>query len=160
MRGGVSFFPEHIAPSLALLIYAFMVLWLAPCAVQDRRTRHVSNWLTVPLFVAAWPASLVLGTHVLTLAVFIAVYTAYRVRGLGGADGKLAVGMAALTPLGLLVSLVVSGLTFLFLRWKRSETAQGKVAIPGALLFYAGTVIATYYLIAATALPVPIGVGA
>jgi Flp pilus assembly protein protease CpaA len=29
------------------------MLWLLPCAIQDRRTRHVSNWLTVPLFLLA-----------------------------------------------------------------------------------------------------------
>jgi Flp pilus assembly protein protease CpaA len=32
--------------------------WLLPCALQDFRTRRVSNRLTVPLFVLAWPAAL------------------------------------------------------------------------------------------------------
>ena len=37
------------------------MLWLLPCAIQDRRTRHVSNWLTVPLFIVAWPVALLTG---------------------------------------------------------------------------------------------------
>ena len=35
-----------------------MMIWLLPCALQDYRTRHVSNWLTVPLFVLAWRIAL------------------------------------------------------------------------------------------------------
>ncbi len=55
-----------------------LTLWLLPCALQDYRTRHVSNWLTVPLFLLAWSAALWLGHFPLTVATFIGVYVAYQ----------------------------------------------------------------------------------
>ena len=55
-----------------------LTLWLLPCAIQDRRTRHVSNWLTVPLFIVAWPVALLTGHLALTCAVFVGVYVATK----------------------------------------------------------------------------------
>ncbi len=70
-----------------------LTLWLLPCAIQDRRTRHVSNWLTVPLFIAR-PVAILTDHFVLTFAVFVGVYVATKLeprrRG-----GQAAVGMAA-----------------------------------------------------------------
>ena len=87
-----------------------LTLWLLPCAIQDRRTRHVSNWLTVPLFVLAWPAALVTDHLPLTLAVFAGVFLAWRWSGgLGPADGKIAVGLAGLAPSALLAGVIVAG---------------------------------------------------
>ncbi len=79
-----------------------MVLWLLPCAIQDRRTRRVSNWLTVPLFLLAWPVAILTDHLALTLAVFIGVYVATKLEPrAGAADGKLMVGLAAFAPLAL-----------------------------------------------------------
>ena len=48
--------PEsHADPLLRHLLVMF---WLLPCAIQDRRIRHLSTWLTVPLFTDAWPVAL------------------------------------------------------------------------------------------------------
>ena len=75
------------------------MLWLLPCAIQDYRTRHVSNWLTVPLFLLAWPVALLTGNLPLTFAVFVGVFVAWRWGGgLGPADGKIAVGLAGIAP--------------------------------------------------------------
>ena len=116
-----------------------LVLWLLPCAIQDRRTRHVSNWLTVPLFVLAWPAALFTDHLLLTLAVFAGVFLAWRWSGgLGPADGKIAVGLAGLAPLALLASVLVQELAFLYARLR----GQAGMSLPGAVSFYLGAVIA------------------
>ncbi len=117
-----------------------LVLWLLPCALQDYRTRHVSNWLTVPLFLVAWPAALLTGNFPLTLATFIGVYVAFQVgAGLGPADGKIAVGLAGIAPPALFVSVIVQGLMFLYARLR----VKGAVRLPGAVGFYLGAVMTT-----------------
>ena len=83
-----------------LLRHLLVMLWLLPCAIQGRRTRRVSNWLTVPLFIVAWPVALLTGNLPLTFAVFVGAFVAWRWGGgLGPADGKIAVGLAGMTPL-------------------------------------------------------------
>ena len=122
-----------------MLRHAVLVLWLLPCAIQDRRTRHVSNWLTVPLFLLAWPASLLLDTFPLTLAVFVGVYVAYRFGGgMGPADGKIAVGLAGMLPLALLMSFALQAVAFLVCRLRGETDAR----LPGAVAFLLGTVLA------------------
>jgi Flp pilus assembly protein protease CpaA len=124
------------------------MLWLLPCAIQDRRTRHVSNWLTVPLFLLAWPCSLALHTAPLTLATFAGFWFAFCVGagGIGGADGKIATGVAALAPAALVAGIVISGLAFgvLHLRGERSPR------LPGAVCLYLGVVL-TFLAFAALA---------
>jgi Flp pilus assembly protein protease CpaA len=115
-----------------------MVLWLLPCAIQDRRTRHVSNWLTVPLFVLAWPVALLTGNLPLTCAVFVGVLLAWRWGGgLGPADGKIAVGLAGMAPPALLISVIVQGLMFLWTRLCAGRPAP----LPGAVGFYLGAML-------------------
>lgn len=121
-----------------------MVLWLLPCAIQDRRTRHVSNWLTVPLFLAAWPVSLLVGNFLLTLATFIGVYVAFRMdAGLGPADGKIAVGLAGIAPPALFAGVVVQALLFLVARLRTGQS----VRMPGSIGYYLGAVAATLLLV-------------
>ncbi len=112
-----------------------LVFWLLPCALQDYRTRHVSNWLTVPLFILAWPVALLTGHLPLTLAVFLGVVVAWRWGGgMGPADGKLAVGLAGLAPPALLAGVVAQGLLFLCAR----RRAGYATPLPGAVGFYLG----------------------
>jgi Flp pilus assembly protein protease CpaA len=62
------------------------------CAFQDHRTRRVSNWLTVPLFIVAWPVAILTGHLTLTFAIFLGVYVATKLEPrAGAADGKLTV---------------------------------------------------------------------
>lgn len=113
-------------------------LWLLPCALQDYRTRRVSNWLTVPFFLLAWPFAFLTGRLALTFAVFVGVYVASQLEpGFGGADAKLMVGLAALAPLGLGIAVALEGLVFVLLR-VRGRTAA---SIPGALWLYAGALL-------------------
>ncbi len=115
-----------------------LTLWLLPCAIQDRRTRHVSNWLTVPLFIVAWPVATLTDHFVLTFAVFVGVYVATKLEPrAGAADGKLAVGMAAFAPLALGIGALLEVMVFAVLRLRGRRDA----AIPGALWLYIGCVL-------------------
>lgn len=121
-----------------LLRSAALTLWLLPCALQDYRTRQVSNWLTMPLFILAWPVALVMGSLPLTFAVFVGVVVAWRWGGgVGPADGKLMVGLAACAPLALGIGALLEIVAFAVLRLRgRRDTP-----IPGALWLYLGSVL-------------------
>lgn len=70
-----------------------------------------------------WPAALLTGNLLLTLAVFIGVVVAWLWGGgVGPADGKLMVGMAAFAPpaLGLGALLELTAFTVLRLRGRRA----------------------------------------
>ena len=126
-----------------LLRGALLALWLLPCALQDYRTRRVSNWLTVPLFVLAWPVALLTGNLPLTFAVFVGTFVAWRWGGgLGPADGKIAVGLAGMAPPALVTGVIVQGLAFLYARLRDKQP----VRLPGAVGFYLGAVITTLVL--------------
>lgn len=121
-----------------LFCAALEALWLLPCALQDYRTRRVSNWLTVPFFLLAWPVAFLTGHLELTFAVFVGVYVALQIEpAFGGADAKLMVGLAALAPLGLGIAVVLEALAFAVLRLRRKRGS----AIPGVLWLYIGAVI-------------------
>ena len=127
-----------------LLRHVLVMLWLLPCAIQDRRTRQVPNWLTVPLFLLAWPVALLTGHFPLTFAVFVGVYVATKLEPrTGAADGKLMVGLAAFTPLALAIGALLEVLVFAILRLR----GQRDVAIPGALLLYFGCVLSIAALV-------------
>ena len=136
-----------------LLRSLLLVFWLLPCALQDYRTRQVSNWLTVPLFLLAWPVALLTGNLLLTLAVFVGVVVAWRRGGgLGPADGKLAVGLAGLAPPALLAGALVLALAFLCARLRDRQPAR----LPGAVGFYLGAAGAALVLAFCNSLPAPI----
>jgi Flp pilus assembly protein protease CpaA len=121
-----------------LLLHVLVMLWLLPCAIQDRRTRQVSNWLTVPLFLLAWPVALLTGHFPLTLAVFVGVYVATKLEPrTGAADGKLMVGLAAFAPLALGIGALLEMVVFAMLRLRGRRDA----AIPGALWLYLGSLL-------------------
>ena len=118
---------------------SLLTLWLLPCAIQDRRARHVSNWLTVPLFIVAWPVALLTGNLLLTLATFVGVYAAFRWsgNGFGPADGKIAVGLAGVAPLALFAGMAVQVLAFAVCRLR----GQRETRLPGIPGYYLGAVI-------------------
>jgi len=102
-----------------LLLLALSLIPLSVAAWQDMRTRHVSNWITIPLFLLAWPLAWWLhgldGLGV-TGVTFLATYAAMPF-GFGAADGKLAVFLAALGGLpAVLLALVMVLLVFLLAR--------------------------------------------
>ena len=121
-----------------LLRHVLVMLWLLPCAIQDRRRRQVSNWLTVPLFLLAWPVALLIGHFLLTFAVFVGVYVATKLEPrAGAADGKLMVGLAAFAPLALGIGALLELVVFAVQRVRGRRSA----AIPGALWLYIGSLL-------------------
>lgn len=127
--------------------HLLVMFWLLPCAIQDRRTRRVSNWLTVPLFLLAWPVALLTGHLALTFAVFVGVYVATKLEPrAGAADSKLMVGMAAFAPLALGIGALLEVTVFVVLRLR----GRRGVAIPGALWLYAASSLSTALLTALT----------
>jgi Flp pilus assembly protein protease CpaA len=122
------------------LLNVALVLWLLPCALQDYRTRHISNWLTVPAFLAAWPMALWLGGSerlVFTSAVFLGCWFAWQMKGMGAADGKIATALGAILPQAMAISGVLLMLAFLVLRLRR----QPETTVPAAVAFFAGSVV-------------------
>ncbi len=129
-----------------ILLISLIPLGLA--AWQDMRTRHVSNWITLPLFFLAWP----LAWHLhgleglfLTGVVFLITFLSMPF-GFGAADGKLAVYLAAvggaiLVLLGLVFNLLMLLLARLFPKRARrlailheEEDGRHIAGIPGFFL--------------------------
>ncbi len=98
--------------SLPLLGVLTAVLIMS--GVQDWRSREVSNWITIPLFIAGWAACVWrLSTDLfggVALIILMLILTAVALGGwMGGADRKVLVGLFGLWPLAGFVSLVVAG---------------------------------------------------
>ena len=114
-----------------------LTTWLLPAACYDLRTRRITNWLTLPpLPVALWWAwgHETLG---LTLTVLVAGYIAFRFGGLGGADGKLAAVVAAVSPSALALSGVLLLAGFIIQRLRGRPAS-----LPAAPFFLVAVIIA------------------
>jgi hypothetical protein len=112
---------------------AVLVLWLLPGALQDRRMHRVPHWVTIPLFCLAWPAAAILGTLPLALATFLAFWAVSALHlGIGGADGKVAVVMAAVLPASLVLGLILCEMAFLLFRLR----GRRGVHLPGVYVLF------------------------
>lgn len=121
-------------------LHLLLVLWLLPCALQDYRTRRISNWLTVPAFFAAWPLALWLGGSerlIFALAVFLGCWFAWQTKGMGAADGKIATTLGAVLPQSVPVAGFLLMLTFIVLRLRRQHNTR----IPAAIAFFLASVV-------------------
>ncbi len=117
---------------LPLILLTFL---LALATYFDLRHRRIPNWLTLPpLPLALWWAW-GHGALGLTLTVLAAGYLAFRFGGLGGADGKLAAVIAAVSPPALALSglLLLAGFIVNRLRGKANS-------LPAAPFFLAASV--------------------
>lgn len=119
--------------------------WLLLCALQDWRRRRVSNWLTVPPFLAAGPLAFWLGGPerlCLYVAVTLCVYLIWTEGGMGAADGKLAAFVAAVEPGALALGLVALWAMYGATRLRQRSRAPGRVSLPGAVGLYIGLLAA------------------
>ena len=113
-----------------------LTLLLAPATYFDLRARRIPNWLTLPpLPIALWWAW-GHGTLGLTLTVLAAGYLAFRFGGLGGADGKLAAVIAAVSPPALALSglLLLAGFIVKRLRGQPGSLPAAPFFLAAALL--------------------------
>ena len=118
------------------LLLVLLTLLLAPATYFDLRTRRIPNWLTLPpLPIALWWAW-GHGALGLTLTVLTAGYLAFRFGGLGGADGKLATVVAAVSPPALALSGLLLLAGFALNRFRRRP-----YPLPAAPFFLAATTI-------------------
>lgn len=123
------------------IVFSALALFLLPCALQDYRSRRVSNWLTLPAFFVAWPLALWLGGEerlFFSFAVFAGCWLAWGMKSMGAADGKLATIIAAVSPVALGVGVLFLVLAFVGLRLRRGEAAS----LPAAVALYVGAISA------------------
>jgi len=115
---------------------AIITLWLLPCAIYDLRHRRVPNWLTLPpLPIALWWAW-GHGTLGLALTVLAAGYIAFRFGGLGGADGKIATVVAAVSPPALALTGLLLLTGFIVQRLRRKAHS-----LPAAPFFLVASIL-------------------
>lgn len=114
-------------PEIALLVpgllHVILFAWLIVCAVQDKRQREVSNWLTMPPFLLGLLFALGQGGDTLvltliTLVVFLAARTVWQAQG--AADIKVLVALAAFWPAALYSALMGTA------AWSAVRIVQGK----------------------------------
>jgi Flp pilus assembly protein protease CpaA len=120
-------------------LFLLTVLWLVVCAVQDLFRRQVSNWLTLPPFVAAGVWAIWHGGDTLLLfgLVTLVMLVLFWKGGTGGADGKILAVLAVVSPAALILALLANTLigVVVFLRHGRGVRYP---AVPG---FAAGVLL-------------------
>jgi len=124
-----------------------LTLLLTPATYFDARHRRIPNWLTLPpLPVALWWAwgHDTLG---LTLTVLAAGYLAFRFGGLGGADGKLATVVAAVSPPALALSglLLLAGFALNRLRGQPGSLPAAPFFLAAALLTLLSSLLPPFF---------------
>ena len=119
-----------MTPRTVPVLLLFSLVPLGVASWQDVRTRHVSNWITIPLFLVAWPLAWWLhGREGVVVAgvVFFVTLLAMPL-GFGAADGKLAVYLAAVGGVALVLTGLLLDLLILMLARGFPEQAR-KLAI-------------------------------
>ncbi len=134
------------------MIITFIVLiWLLFCAWQDWKKRSVSNWLTIPAIVVAvglriWLDYSLYGNVPLYLLGMSALIIAaagigYLAKLMGGADAKVLIAMAIVSPVMAIWAWLGAILWWLMLRiYALIRKDKDKLPpLPGMLGFVAGT---------------------
>ena len=120
-------------------ISGLIILWLGVCAVQDLFRRQVSNWLTIPPFVAAgvWAVWHGGATLLMFALVSLVMVFSFWKGGTGGADGKILATLAVFLPAGFLLALVLRLVVGVWLWMRHGRTAH----FPAVPVFAAGAVL-------------------
>ena len=146
-----------------MIVIYIALLWLLFCAWQDWKKREISNWLTIPAIVIAVPLRIwldytlydgiplyLLGMSALIIA---AAGIGYLAKLMGGADTKVVIALAIVSPILALWAWIGAILWWLLLRGYASirKDKDKLPRLPAMLGFVAGTF--AYLLMAAVAFP-------
>ena len=108
--------------------YFSVLLLMILAAVQDYRSREVSNWITVPLFIGGVVIMLV-HQNFLLIIVSLTLLFIWHKGWMGGADVKALVGLLGIWSTAAFVSIFAIGVQGLITRLRGKKSAPGLVAI-------------------------------
>jgi len=134
-----------------MIVTFIALIWLLFCAWQDWKKRSVSNWLTIPAIVVAvglrvWLDYSLYGSVPLYLLGMSALIVAaagigYLAKLMGGADAKVVIALAIVSPILAIWAWIGAILWWLMLRvYALIRKDKDKLPpLPGMLGFVAGT---------------------
>jgi len=130
--------PSFLLPVAHLSILVFLIL----AAIQDCKTREVSNWITVPLLMGGLFAMLATPTKPLPGILSLLIFFFWHKGWMGGADAKVLIALVGLWYPAALVAFFLLGVWGLILLVrKKKESFPGLVAIAaGTGLTFVGEV--------------------
>ena len=128
---------SFLLPFVHLSILVFLIL----AAIQDYKTREVSNWITVPLFLGGF-AAIMVRLDPLSVILSALLFFFWFYEKMGGADVKILVALLGLWSEAALVAFFLLGVWgVVLLIKKKEESFPGLVAIAaGAGLTFVGEV--------------------
>lgn len=119
---------------LEFLVRLLVTAALVVAAIQDARSREVSNWISLPVFIAGL-VGLVIRRDVFLVALFILFVILAMVKGgYGPADGKILAGLVGLWPESALLAVVLIPLFDLL--WRRRQTTPAPLVVPMAIAVF------------------------
>ena len=122
------------------MIYAvrsLLLVLLALAAVQDYKTREVSNWITLPLFFAG-VAAMLLQHNFLSLVLTALVIFFWQKGWMGGADAKVFVGLLGIwytAALAAFFAVGIWGAVLLLRKERKSFPALVAIAVGTGLTY-------------------------
>ena len=108
--------------------YFSVFLLMIFAAVQDYKTREVSNWITIPIFISGVVVMCV-SRPPLAIIVSLILLFIWHKGWMGGADVKALVGLLGIWSTAALVSIFTIGVQGLITRLRGKKSAPGLVAI-------------------------------
>lgn len=108
--------------------YFSVLLLMILAAMQDYKTREVSNWITVPLFMGGVVIILVHQNLLLIIVSLILLFIWHK-GWMGGADVKVLIGLLGIWSTAAFVSIFAIGVQGLIARLQGKKSAPGLVAI-------------------------------
>lgn len=122
---------------LEFLVRLLVTAALVVAAIQDARSREVSNWISLPVFIAGL-VGLVIRRDVFLVALFILFVVLAMVKGgYGPADGKILAGLVGLWPQAILPAVLMIPL-FDWMWRKRSDSPAPLITPIAAAVLLAG----------------------
>ena len=115
-------------PWLIYGAYFSVLLLMILAAVQDYKTREVSNWITVPIFISGVVVMCVSRPPIAIIVSLILLFIWHK-GWMGGADVKALVGLLGIWSTAAFVSIFAIGVQGLITRLRGKKSAPGLVAI-------------------------------